>query len=162
MNPGGCLFSLIAGRGEAPLAALLTGLEDSASDWNIFVACDLPLLNGCFIDLFLRRVQQADFDAVVARTDGGWQPLCAAYRRTCIPKMLELLGKQRSGIIDVLPELRVNVISPAQLAALGLGEDIFTNVNTPEDWQKILQRMRDHRGQCLLVSHLHSQLLRFD
>ncbi len=39
---------------QGPLGALLTGLEISANGWSVFLACDLPLLNGQFIELLLR------------------------------------------------------------------------------------------------------------
>ena len=126
--------------GRGPLAALLTGLDHSTHEWNVFLACDLPLIRGEFIELLLRRATQGGFDAVVARTASGWQPLCAVYRRTCAPKMREALEKGKSGVIDVLPDLRVDVIGSDQVVALGLGDEIFENVNTPEDWQRILLR----------------------
>ncbi|HLI31019.1 MAG TPA: molybdenum cofactor guanylyltransferase [Terriglobia bacterium] len=128
--------------GRGPLAALLTGLERSVCEWNIFLACDLPFLPREFIELLLRRVQKSDFDAVVPQTNCRWQPLCAAYRQTCVPKITEALEKGRSGVIDVLPELRVDVITGEQVAASGLSDEIFENVNTPEDWQNVLFRIQ--------------------
>ncbi len=128
--------------GRGPLAALLTGIEQSACEWNVFLACDLPLLPREFIGLLLRRAQRGGVDAVVARTNAGWQPLCAAYRQTCAPKMREALEAGKPGVIDVLPDLRVDVITSEQIAAAGLSDEIFENVNTPEDWQNVLPRIQ--------------------
>lgn len=129
--------------GRGPLTALLTGVENSMRPWNIFLACDLPLIRGEFIELLLRRAGQDEFDAVVPRINGEWQPLCAAYRQTCLPTIREAIGKGKTGVIDVLADLRIDVVGSDQVAALGFSDEIFENVNTPEDWQKILLRTQD-------------------
>lgn len=197
--------------GQGPLGALLTGLESSANGWNIFLACDLPLLNGQFIELLLRSTLAVKLDAVVPRTNEGWHPLCAAYRltrskllkeldlaqgiaekkttipilsnilleasdaelrisatdlelglkcgcqasvqppgasavpgkrRTCSAKMRRALENGKSAVIDILPHLRVDVITSDRLAGAGIADGIFENVNSPEDWQRVLARLR--------------------
>ncbi|MGH9439369.1 MAG: molybdenum cofactor guanylyltransferase [Terriglobia bacterium] len=129
--------------GSGPLAALLMGLEYSTQEWNIFLACDLPLMRGEFIEMLIRRISHASgFDAVAPLIQDKWQPLCAAYRQTCAPMIREALRIGKSGVIDVLPDLQLDVITSEHVAALGLSNEIFENVNTPEDWQKTLQRLQ--------------------
>lgn len=128
--------------GRGPLGALLTGLESSANGWNIFLACDLPLLNGQFIELLLRSTLAVKIDAVVPRTNEGRHPLCAAYRRTCSAKMRRASEKGKSASIDILPHLQVDVITSDRLASAGIADGIFENANSPEDWQRVLARLR--------------------
>lgn len=128
--------------GKGPLAAILTGLEHLAGEWGIFLAGDLPLLDGRFIELLIRRTATNDSDAVVPRTSRGWQPLCAAYRRTSARHIREALEQGEMGIIQVLPRLRVDVIAPGDLALVGVDETIFENLNYPEDWQRISDLLR--------------------
>jgi molybdopterin-guanine dinucleotide biosynthesis protein A len=123
--------------GKGPLAALLTGLEHSSSEWNVFLACDLPLLDGGFIDLLIRSASASRSQAVIPCTRDGWQPLCAAYHRTCASPILAALEEGELAIIKVLPRLRVEVINEEHLARAGLGEEIFENLNDPEDWERI-------------------------
>jgi molybdopterin-guanine dinucleotide biosynthesis protein A len=130
--------------GQGPLAALLTGLERSANDWNVFLACDLPLLNAQFIELLLRSIQRDNFDAVVPRTSSGWHPLCAAYRRTCAAQMRKSLDAGRPAIVDLLPDLQVDIITEERLTKAEIDEEILLNVNSPKDWQRVLSRMRAH------------------
>ncbi len=127
---------------RGPLGALVTGLESSANTWNVFLACDLPLLNGRFIELLPDAVLVGECDAVVPRTTQGWHPLCAAYRRTCTTQMRGALEKGETAIINVLPHLRVDVLSAERLAMAGVAEEVFENINFPEDWQRVLCRMR--------------------
>jgi molybdopterin-guanine dinucleotide biosynthesis protein A len=124
--------------GKGPLAALLTGLEHSSSEWNVFLACDLPLLDGRFIDLLIRSATASQSQAVIPRTRDGWQPLCAAYHRTCAFPIRAALGEGELTVVSVLPRLRVEVINEEHLARAGLGEEIFENLNGPEDWERIM------------------------
>lgn len=123
--------------GKGPLAAVLTGLEHLAGEWGIFLACDLPLLDGRFIELLIRRTATNDSDAVVPRTSEGWQPLCAAYRCTSTRHIRKALAQGETAIIQVLACLQVDVIAPRDLALVGVDETIFENLNCPEDWQRI-------------------------
>ncbi len=131
--------------GRGPLGALLRGLESPTNEWNVFLACDLPLLNGQFIELLLRSTRAGKFDAVVPRTGQGWHPLCAAYRRTCAATMRSALERGESAIVNILPLLQVDVITSERLASAGINEKIFENVNSPEDWRRVLFHLRVHR-----------------
>jgi molybdopterin-guanine dinucleotide biosynthesis protein A len=88
-------------------------------------------------------LQSGDHDAVVARTSDGWQPLCAAYRRTCLPKIVRALDEGRAAVVDVLPDLRVDVVPAPELQVAGLTEAIFQNVNDPRAWRRALRRSRN-------------------
>lgn len=130
--------------GKGPLAAILTGLEYLPSDWAIFLACDAPLLSRGFIELLLRFITKSDSDAVVPRTRHGWQPLCAAYRTTSIPRIHEVLGEGDFAIVRALARLRVDVITSSDLVVAGLPESIFENANRPQDWERILRLTDTH------------------
>ena len=68
-------------EGMGALAGIHAGLRHSAS--GIFVvACDMPYLNS---DLILHLVSRAPgFDAVIPRTDAGYEPLHAIYSERSI------------------------------------------------------------------------------
>jgi len=128
--------------GQGPLGALVTGLENSANDWNVFLACDLPLLNKRFVELLLQAIPSDKLDAVVPRTGRGWHPLSAAYSRTCVAPMRSAMEKKDLAVINVLPHLRMDVITSERLTKAGLAEEVLENVNSPADWQRVLRRMR--------------------
>lgn len=121
--------------GCGPLEALSTALESSPYEWNVFLACDLPFLEGKFLEALAHRALVARAQAVVPRTADGWQPLCAAYRRSCAPAMEQALAQDSAGIVEVLPALQVDVIDGEELEQLGLSERIFRNINTPAEWE---------------------------
>jgi molybdopterin-guanine dinucleotide biosynthesis protein A len=125
-----------------PLGALCTGLKISPCDWNLFFACDLPHLSPRVVARLLERVNQASAEAVVPRVRDRWQPLCAAYHRSCLPAMEAVIHRgQDLSLIGLLPLLRVDVLLPNPSDDLGAWEEMFANVNTASEWEK------DQRGR---------------
>ena len=122
---------------QGPLAAVYTGLVHTSAEWNIFFACDLPLLSGRFIQLLAKRIWTSQADAVVPRTEDGWQPLCAAYHSRCRPAFVRALEENRRSMIGMLGEIRVETITLGEMAAAGLCAEEFANMNTPDDWARI-------------------------
>ena len=122
---------------QGPLAAVCTGLLNSNVEWNIFLACDLPRLSSKFIRLLAERIWTSQVDAVVPRTEDGWQPLCAAYHSRCRPLFVRALEENRRSMIGLFDEIRVETITPDEMAAAGLCAEEFANANTPDDWARI-------------------------
>jgi molybdopterin-guanine dinucleotide biosynthesis protein A len=120
-----------------PLGALCTGLLHSKAAWNIFLACDLPLLTDRLVELLVSRARASGSDAVVPQTADGWQPLCAAYRPRCLDKLKAALRAGKLSVRSALDELDVDALTRAQLAAAGIRPEEFANVNTPEEWDDI-------------------------
>ena len=120
--------------GRGPLEALCGALADSPCDWNIFLACDLPFLEEKFLEILVDQALAGQAQAVVPRTADGWQPLCAAYHRSCVPAMEQALARGSAGIVEILPALQVDAIGSEELARLGFSERLFRNINTPADW----------------------------
>ena len=122
---------------QGPLAAVCTGLLHSTAEWNVFLACDLPLLSSRFIQLLVGRIGTSQADAIVPRTEDGWQPLCAAYHSRSRPAFVRALEENRRNMIGLFDEIRVETITPDEMAAAGLRVEEFANMNTPDDWARI-------------------------
>jgi len=122
-----------------PLAAVSTGLISSDAAWNIFLACDLPLVSPKLLELLVGRVHTTPLDAVVPRTEDGWQPLAAAYHGRCRPVFEGALQKGQRSLVGLLEEIRVETITPEEMRRAGLSETEFTNINTPEEWARLTQ-----------------------
>ena len=127
--------------GRGPLEALSTGLESSPYEWNIFLACDLPFLEGRFVQFLIERALASEAQAVVPRTDDGWQPLCAAYHRGCLAVMQQNLDEEPSGIAARLGRLRVQALATDELLRVGLSQRMFKNINTTEDWKEVQREL---------------------
>lgn len=124
------LPDLVPSRG--PLSAIYTGLERSGTAVNLFLACDMPLMEESFLNLLVERAPLAD--AVLMRLDdGSLEPLCAVYNRSCLPTVNANYKGQRFKLSDLFPELRTHYLTEADLQDLGLNRRIFTNLNDPRD-----------------------------
>jgi molybdopterin-guanine dinucleotide biosynthesis protein A len=122
---------------QGPLAAVCTGLISSTTEWNIFLACDLPRVSPQFIQFLVERVSATRADAAAPRTLEGWQPLSAAYHSRCRTALTRAFQAGERSLIRLFDELRVEAITPEEMVRAGLGEEEFTNMNTPEDWARI-------------------------
>ncbi|MGI8742931.1 MAG: molybdenum cofactor guanylyltransferase [Bryobacteraceae bacterium] len=116
-----------------PLGGIYTALRLRRAEWNLIVACDLPNVRAAD----LRRILEASASAgdradcvIPLAADGGWQPLCAAYHSRCAPEVECALGRERFKMMDLLAKLKV-------VRCSGLRPELFVNVNTPTDWEKI-------------------------
>jgi molybdopterin-guanine dinucleotide biosynthesis protein A len=118
--------------GEGPLVALASGLKMSACDWNLFLACDMPLVEGKILQRIVERISGSSAQAVVPKTGEQWQPLCAAYHRSCLPTIENAIGVGKLAIMDLLPLLSVEFVYVGSHE-----EDMFRNVNTDQDWQEV-------------------------
>jgi molybdopterin-guanine dinucleotide biosynthesis protein A len=104
----------------------------SPCDWNLFLACDMPLVRTSLLQDIADRVSAGHGPAIVPNAGGRWQPLCAAYHRSCLPTMEQAIAHGRFSIVHLLPFLPVDSISIAD------GDlEMFHNVNTVDDWQRL-------------------------
>jgi molybdopterin-guanine dinucleotide biosynthesis protein A len=117
---------------EGPLVGLATGLKNSTADWNLFLACDMPHVRAEMLHLIKEQTSKSSAQAVVPKTRRHWQPLCAAYHRSCLPETERAIAAGKLAIMDLLPLLSVESVHvDAQ------DEGMFRNVNTEQDWQQV-------------------------
>jgi molybdopterin-guanine dinucleotide biosynthesis protein A len=70
---------------------------------------------------------------VVPRGAGGWQPLCAVYRREFAAAAERSLRAGRNKIDRLFDEVRTRVIEQEELEGAGFSPAIFRNLNTPDE-----------------------------
>ncbi|HEX8144267.1 MAG TPA: molybdenum cofactor guanylyltransferase [Pyrinomonadaceae bacterium] len=129
--------------GWGALGGLHAALAACRAPWALVVACDLPFVTG---ELFMRLASlRENFDAVVpVQTDGRLQPLCALYRReACAPRAARLIAAGERRPRYLLPEIETRRVAPTELADLQDSELFLTNVNTPDDFARARERMKD-------------------
>jgi molybdopterin-guanine dinucleotide biosynthesis protein A len=122
--------------GTGPLGGIHAALQHAAKEWSLVVACDMPGLDAVWLRRLVEETAgRADADAMLPESGGRQQPLCAVYRRSCLPAFQGALEGGRYKMLDALAGLRV--------VRIEMGEEArFRNVNTPEDWGDIQQALR--------------------
>ncbi len=122
-------------RGQGPLAGLHAAMLWNDCSLYMALACDLPNLEA---PLLRRLVGFAKgYDVAIPRTkDGLAHPLCAVYRRTCLPEVEQSLLRGDNKIIEILMQssLSIRWVGPEEGH---FRETDLANINTPEDLQKI-------------------------
>src|SRR5262245_39128546 len=113
---------------SGPLGGLDAALAAARDDCVIVVACDMPFITSEFLENLMALSDSVD--AVVPRTERGYHPLCAIYRRSCHPAVVRRLAERRLKMLELFEDLKVHVVDRACVAMLG-GERVLANVNTP-------------------------------
>jgi molybdopterin-guanine dinucleotide biosynthesis protein A len=95
---------------------------------------DTPFVTDSFLRfLFAQARKRSDADAIVPRGERGYQPLCAIYRRSFAATAEKALRSGRYKINPLFEQVRARVIEQQELRSAGFSEEIFQNLNTPEE-----------------------------
>ncbi len=123
-------------RDCGPLGGIHAALRASPTGLSLMLAVDMPFVPAAFLKYLIEQGRNSpEATAVIPRSHGRWQPLCAIYRRDFadVAERALLAGRNR---IDVLyPEIRARVIEEEELRREGFWPDIFCNLNTPAELQ---------------------------
>ncbi|HEX8501002.1 MAG TPA: molybdenum cofactor guanylyltransferase [Pyrinomonadaceae bacterium] len=128
-------------EGLGAIGGLHAALGACGAPWAAVVSCDLPFVTG---GLFARlaSLRGGDADAVAPlQEDGRPQPLCALYAADACRAAAESLI--RSGELRpraLLRTVRTRWVAFAELSDLPGAPLFFANVNTPEDYEKAVNR----------------------
>ncbi len=117
------------------LGGLYTGLLHSSFEHAFVAACDMPFLKREAIRYIVDH--RNGFDVVLPHLEDGPHPLHALYSKRCLRWVEELLRQENLRILDFFDKAKVKRISQAEL--LPFDEDLrcITNINTPEDFEKV-------------------------
>jgi molybdenum cofactor guanylyltransferase len=143
----GCpvVTDLVPGGGS--LGGVLTAVSAAPNDRTLVIAADMPFLNRGLLARLMERAGPAD--AAVPHGVLGYQPLCAAYTRACVPELRLRAEAGRLVLRDFVREaasrgLRVVELGADELAAFGDEDTMFFNINTDADYERanaLAQRM---------------------
>ena len=122
-------FAVIADKesGMGPLAGIRTVLENTAADWNLIVACDMPYLNSELLARLLHSAASGSADCLMPTG----QPLCAVYHRRCLGEVDKALNAGIRKVWDGLSNLRVELFEVDEPLC-------FQNLNRPQDLPKLV------------------------
>jgi len=118
------------------LGGLYTALVHADTPYIFVSACDLPFPSNAVARRLVAL--RKGYDAVVARGDVGFEPLFALYATRCRDKVRLFLESGNLCIFDLYPGMNIRVVPMAELARLDGGERAFVNVNTPEEFRRII------------------------
>lgn len=149
---------------SGPLAGIQSGLRHSKTDWNFFLAVDMPLVSTALLQFIAERcgpnylavvpeapvsdLDPSDLERRSASSRGirQLQPVCAAYHRTFLPVVERALSNRELSIQGLLEQAAqgmmgtkpnaIRVIEQHELTSAGFAPEMLINVNTPADLER--------------------------
>jgi molybdopterin-guanine dinucleotide biosynthesis protein A len=101
----------------------------------------MPDLNEQLIRHLVSRAHGCD--VVIPESDSGLEPLHAIYSKGCLGVMNDALSSGKSKIVACFDQLKVDVVSHQDVAAIDPTFLSFRNINTPEEYFRIRQEVLD-------------------
>ena len=121
-------------RACGPLGGIHTALRSSVTDLNVILAVDTPFVSLALLQFLVTRARNVPAAIVtVAQANGGFQPLCAVYRRQFAEAAEQALRGGRHKIDVLFDSASTQVIGEDELGSAGFSPNIFRNLNTPDD-----------------------------
>lgn len=128
-------------EGKGPLAgieAALVHADTLGLDGAFVLACDLPLVDADAVRAVLGALASARAAAPARRGTPSVEPLCAAYRASCLPAVTRALDRGELAVYRLFEAVGG--------ATAPLPHRVFLNVNTPADSRLAVRALeRQHR-----------------
>ncbi len=129
---------------QSPLVGIVSGLEHSPFEFNLFLSADLPLL----CDEYLRFVKNFDYPrgyfAFVPSLGGKLHFTCGVYSKEFLKPALEGIKRGELSIKGFMD--RFYLWGEEVLKGAGVGAECCFNLNTPAD-AKRLARVENSGGE---------------
>lgn len=133
-----------------PLAGIHAGLKNSETENNFIISCDMPLMTEEMINYIIQF--ETDKPITVCRSEGFVQQLAGIYNKSVLPLIEKSLleseeeirnpnqKKRKCKVLSLIDETDASIIDAEKLEFYF--EDLFFNMNKPEDYKKILNRFK--------------------
>jgi molybdopterin-guanine dinucleotide biosynthesis protein A len=128
------------------LGGIHTGLETATHELALIVGCDMPFLDPGVLDWFVQAASRngdaCPADLVILKHETGIvEPLHAVYRKSCLPAIRATIESGERCAFAFHDQVRVRYVGPDEIAPLDPELLSFLNVNTPEEWRRVLDRL---------------------
>lgn len=128
--------------GRGPLAGIHAALSASTTELNLILAVDLPFATEALLRFIVEQARAADAVVTVPRIAGGYQPLCAVYRRAFVPLAQAALEAGRNKIDALFAGTTTRILGEPELSRFAFSAAMFDNLNTPEDLRRAIPEKR--------------------
>jgi molybdopterin-guanine dinucleotide biosynthesis protein A len=120
---------------SSPLIALLSIFEQLSTDKIAVLSVDTPFFNATHFQKLLKK-DNKKASIIVAKSSNGSEPLCAIYKKEVLPTIRRLLTEKKYKMRALFENIQTQYVDFNE-------DEIFTNLNFQEDYQRALQRNDD-------------------
>jgi molybdenum cofactor guanylyltransferase len=119
--------------GHGPLSGIETALALNHAEWNLVVACDLPLISPPILKGLIQAADSPEIDCVIPLTaDDQPQPLVSVWNARMLSRVRFALDQNERKVMKAVEKCRI--------LWWPLPASEFENMNTPEEWRAFLNR----------------------
>ena len=127
--------------GRGALGGLYTAIASAAFPLVAVVACDMPFASAMFLEGARRLMVEEEADVVIAKTEEGYEPLHALYRReTCLPAIESAISADQWKVVSWFPQVKVRTLTSDEVKSFDPSGLCFWNLNTPEEFVEAEKR----------------------
>ena len=122
--------------GTGVLGGILTAVEwaaDLGMEGALVLACDMPFVPSALLAELVSRADRRGVSIADSGGPRGLEPLCAVYGVDCAPSIERVLDEGERAIVSFFPFVPVNRLPRAEVARFGAEEEMFLNVNRPDE-----------------------------
>jgi molybdopterin-guanine dinucleotide biosynthesis protein A len=132
--------------GGGSLGGIYTAVAGGGSEPVLCVAWDMPFVPAALLRALSDGATAGDYDAFLPESSGkrGLEPLCAVYGPACRAPIEQRLDSGDLQAISFHADVRVGILSLALVKGFGDPDELFFNVNTPDDLARAEALWRRH------------------
>lgn len=119
---------------EGPVSALRMGLETIRAGVGFACACDLPFLSPSLAAAVCAMSE--GHQAAIPLVEGRLQMLQAAYRRSCVQALDDMIGRADRQLNRLVDSIDARIVGEDEMRAYDPELISFLNVNTPADYAR--------------------------
>jgi len=123
--------------GLGPLSGIATALATSATDANLVVAVDLPLLTLEFLKYLTSEAERSSGPLTACKI-GSHFPLCVVIQRRLLPEVQRRLAARDLSVHALIESVSSRLLSEEELLNAGFDASLFRNINTEQDYRNYL------------------------
>jgi molybdopterin-guanine dinucleotide biosynthesis protein A len=120
---------------SSPLIALLSIFEQLPDEQIAILSVDTPYFGAQHFQKLLQE-DNKQASIIVSKSSSGSEPLCAIYKKKSLSTIRRLLSEKKYKMRALFENVSTQYVNFEE-------DEIFTNLNFQEDYQKALQRNRD-------------------
>jgi molybdenum cofactor guanylyltransferase len=119
----------------SPMVGIYSCLKRSQTEYNIILSCDIPLISTSLLDYLLSNSKDSDI-TVPIHGNNLIEPLCGIYKKSCLDVLKGFIDRVNYRLNECIRSTSHRLVKIDQTT--NFSEKLFTNINTPDDFHKLL------------------------
>ncbi|NQX63715.1 molybdenum cofactor guanylyltransferase [Paenibacillus qinlingensis] len=126
---------------KGPLSGIHAAMKVAIGSHAWVVGCDMPFISVEAAKVMAEMCRNSNKDAVIPEIEGRLHPLHGIYAREVGPEAELLLQQHNYRLMGLLEHLDWQSVDGDYLLQRGLRTNFVTNINTPEEYEYMLENL---------------------